>query len=205
MGLGMTFRLLIAAGVAVTLSSAHAQDAEEDAAIDAAIACRDISDPLQRLACLDAAAETLAVTRIIREGDEEEEGGSNAEPILEESFGLSSDDATEAETKRSATKPTETVEEFGSEFFPDEQRKREDRKLKSITSNVTEVRINKLGKVTVTLENGQVWRQLSSDNKSIRFYGKDRLYSATVKRSRFGNYLMTVDQLKRTIRVRRIK
>ena len=56
------------------------------------------------------------------------------------------------------------------------------------------------------IENGQVWRQLDSDDKIVRFpRSAERLYTAKVKRSTFGNYLLTVNELRRTIRVRRIE
>ncbi len=175
--------------------SAVAQPSEE-AAVDAAIACREIGDDLERLACLDSAAETLAITRIVREEE-------IAEKEREERafFGLG-----KAKNKTDdAPRTTETPEEFGGEYLPENIKKRDDTRLKEIISKVVEFRVNQFGKVTVTLENGQVWRQLDSDNKRLVFSQKERLYTAKVKRARFGNYMLTVNELKRTIRVRRIK
>ena len=181
---------------AAMFQNAVAQPSEEQA-IDDAIACRDITDDLQRLACLDAAAETLSVTRIIRE-----------EAIVEkkreekENFGLAGRDDDDDERVADVT---ETPEEFGGEYLSDARKEREDKRLKSITGKVAEVRVNQFGKVTLTLENGQVWRQLDSDNKRLYFSDDDKLYTAKVKRSLFGNYMLTVNEMKRTIRVRRIE
>lgn len=183
--------------LAALMASAHAQEAE-DAAIDKAIACRDISEPLDRLACLDAAAETLAVTRIIREEATAEKARDE-----KENFGLAKKD--EDGDDEQMAQITETPDEFGAERLPEQRKKRDERRLKSIESKITEIRINQFGKVTLTLENGQVWRQLSSDNKSVHFSKKDRLYTAKVKRSMMGNYMLTVNELKRTIRVKRIE
>lgn len=183
------FRIFV--GVAAIAGSAAAQPSEEQA-IDAAIACRDIEDPMKRLACLDNAAETLAVTRIIREEEIAEKKENE-----KKQFGLAA--------SKEALMGEDTPEDFGSEAIPEKRRDRESKRLKSITSKVAEIRINKFGKVTLTLENGQVWRQLSSDSKMLRFPGGDKLYTAKVKRSLMGNYMLTVNELKRTIRVRRVR
>ena len=194
-------KVVLAAGLAAicgTSVSVAAAQTTETQAVDAAIACRDITDDLQRLACLDSAAETLAVTRIIREEEIAEKKKEERE-----SFGLAKkgndDDAP-------PTLAATTEEEFGGEYLPENIKKRDETRLKQITANIAEIRVNRYGKVTLTLENGQVWRQLDSDNKLLRFPKKsDKLYSAKVKRSTFGNYLLTVKELSRTIRVRRVE
>jgi len=173
-------------------ATAAAAQPSEAQAIDDAIACRNIEDAMERLACLDAAAETLSVTRIIRE----EEVAAHAENEKKQ-FGLSGGD--------DILRGDDTPEEFGSERIPEKRKERENKRLKSILSKVVEIRISKFGKVTLTLENGQVWRQLNSDSKVLRINGKDKLYTAKVKRSIMGNYMLTIKELKRTIRVRRIK
>ena len=144
------------------LTPAAAQTSEAEA-VDAAIACRDITDDLERLACLDAAAETLSVTRIVRE-----------EAIAEQKrnertfFGLGKRKNKESDDSL----VTETPAEFGGEYLPENIKKRDEKRLKEITAKVAEFRVNQFGKVTVTLENGQVWRQLNSDNKRLIFSKK---------------------------------
>ena len=178
---------------------AAAAQPSEDEAIDAAIACRDIQDPMERLACLDAAAETLSVTRIIQEEELAEQ-----EREEREAFGLAGRDRGDKD-KTPAPRVAETEEDFGREALPEERRAREDGRLKNITAKIAEISVNRFGKVTVTLENGQVWRQLDSDDRRLLFPKGDRLYTARVKRSLFGNYMMTVEELDRTVRVRRIQ
>lgn len=186
---------ILAASALFSLAAAFSAAAQpsEDEAIDDAIACRDISEPLARLACLDKAAETLAVTRIIREEEIAEQKREERE-----NFGL-------AGAPRNTDDPIETEAEFGSEGVKDLRRDRDEKRLKAIESKIAEIRINKFGKVTLTLENGQVWRQLDSDDKLLHFPKGDRLYTAEVKRSVFGNYRLNVPELKRVIRVSRIK
>ena len=90
---------------------------------------------------------------------------------------------------------------FAVEGLGDEENKR----LKSINAKIVEIRLNRIGDATVYLENGQVWRQLDSDNKKLVFGNSDRLLTAKVKRGIMGNYMLTVNELRRTIRVERIK
>lgn len=195
------FRKIVVSGAVlgifctIGLSGAGAQPTESEA-VDAAIACRDIKDDLERLACLDRATETLVVTRIVREE-------AIAEKKREERtfFGLGKPKQKDEDNPL----VTETPEEFGGEYLPENLKKRDEKRLKEITSKVAEFRVNQFGKVTVTLENGQVWRQLNSDNKRLILSRKGKLYTAKVKRARFGNYMLTVNELRRTIRVRRIK
>ncbi len=187
--------VILAAICGSSLSGAAAQPSETEA-VDAAIACRDITDDLQRLACLDAATETLVVTRIVREE-------AIAEKKRDERtfFGLGKRKDKDDYDPLVA----QTPEEFGGEYLPENIKKRDEKRLKQITVKIAEFRVNPYGKVTVTLENGQVWRQLNSDNKTLHFSKKEKLYTAKVKRSTFGNYLMTVKEMGRTIRVRRIE
>ena len=195
------------AGAAFLMASVAAfAQPSEDEAIDQAIACRDIVDDLERLKCLDAAAETLSVTRIIREklaADEAQQEQDN--------FGLARVDRNDKDNdlEKAANKDlpilAEIEEEFGAEDIPEQRKKKEEKRLKSITAKIAEIRINPFGKVTLTLENGQVWRQLDSEGKNLRFKEGDQLYTARIKRGLIGSYRLTIPELKRTIRVNRIK
>ena len=191
------FSAILLAGLSANFT-ASAQPSEDEA-IDAAIACRSIDDPMERLACLDAAAETLSVTRIVQEEEIAEQ-----EREERDAFGLAGRDRDD-DDDQPAPRVAETEEDFGREALPEERREREDGRLKNITAKIVEISVNRFGKVTVTLENGQVWRQLDSDDRRLLFPKGDRLYTARVKRSMFGNYMMTVRELDRTIRVRRIQ
>lgn len=186
----------VSAAICVSMLSVALAQPSEAEAVDAAIACRDISDDLERLSCLDAATETLVVTRIVREKAIEEK--KREERTF---FGL----GKRKEKDDRDPMVAETPEEFGGEYLPENIKKREEKRLKEITAKIAEFRINPYGKVTVTLENGQVWRQLDSDGKTLYLSKKGKLYTAKVKRATFGNYLLTVEELRRTIRVRRIK
>ena len=180
---------------ALAVFPALAQNPEEQA-IDAAIACRDIQDPMERLACLDSAAETLAVTRIVRE----EEAVQQAKEEREQ-FGL----ARKPDETESQSAIAETEAEFGGESVPELRQTRDEGRLRNRTAKIAEVRVRRNSKLTLTLENGQVWRQLDSDSSNVIFPQRDQLYTARIKRSIMGNYMITIEELRRTIRVRRVQ
>ncbi len=180
---------LFAAQIATAAAAAQPSETE---AVDDAIACLRIEGDADRLACLENAAKTLQVTRIVRE-----EEAAAAEENEKANFGLPGDSDPE--------RVAEAPEEFGDESVPDIRRDKDGKRIKSINAKIVEIRVNSLGTATVSLENGQVWRQLDSDDKRLHFGNSDRLLTAKVKRSVFGNYMMTVNELHRTIRVRRIK
>ncbi len=187
----MNLQISAILAVVFAASAAGAVQQSETEAVDSAIACLSIPDDAERLRCLDAAAKTLSVTRIVREERE-----ANREEETRERFGLNG---------QMAEKSDDQPDDFGGENVREIRKKNEKERLKSINAKVVEIRVNSLKTATISLENGQVWRQLDSDDKVLRISKKERLYTAKVKRSAFGNYMMTVNELHTTIRVRRIK
>ena len=176
-----------AAAVLAATGAAVAQSAQ-NAAADAAIGCLDIENAEERLACLEGAAKELKATRIRRETAEESAAAeAQAAPVV------AAEEASEEDL-------------FGAEALAStKQAVREKDRTTRLTSKVVEFRVNALGDITAVLENGQVWRQLSSDNTIIRVPKKEKVFSVSIKRGAIGNYVMTVNELKRSIRVRRIQ
>jgi hypothetical protein len=181
-------RRLLASAIAAPLSiGAAAAQGDPSAAADAAIACLDIEDAGARLACLEGAAQELKATRVRRETAEESAAAEVASaPVI-------ADGATEEEL-------------FGAEALAaTKEAVREKDRTTRLNSKVVEFRVNRLGDITAVLENGQVWRQLSSDSTVIRLPTKDKVFTVAIKRGPLGNYTMKINEMKRTIRVRRIK
>ncbi len=183
----MSYRIILAAAaVAIVSPSAFAQSASDRAA-DAAIACLDITDAGERLACLETATQEIKATRIRRESAEESAAADAAGAVAYDE-GASEED------------------QFGAEALASTRHaKNEKRKTQKLEADVVEFRVNSLGVLTAVLDNGQVWRQLTSDDERIILPKKDRKLTVTVKKGMVGNYRMTINELKRTIRVRRIK
>ncbi|HBS31804.1 MAG TPA: hypothetical protein DEA40_08685 [Parvularcula sp.] len=173
------------AAAPILVSSAFAQ-APENAAADAAIACLDIENTQDRLACLEAAARELKATRVVIEQENAvaPDIAAAAEPVdqqaLEDSFGAEALDTTKRE-------------------------KREKQKKFKLTAKVVEFRVDRHNDITATLENGQVWRQLRGDSATVIIPPGERLYTVTIKKGPLGNYRMRIDQMQRWIRVSRVK
>jgi hypothetical protein len=175
-------RLLAGITAAAMLGAvpAAAQSAQ-NAAADAAIACLDIENVEERLACLETAARELKATRVIIEKENAVASDEAADPkALEESFGAEALDTTK-------------------------KQKRAEQKKFRLSAKVVEFRINPHDDITAVLENGQVWQQLAGDSETIIIPPGDKLYTVTIKKGPLNNYRLRIDQMGRWIRVRRIK
>ncbi len=72
--------------------------------------------------------------------------------------------------------------------------------------SLTEWRVARAGKYVLTLENGQVWRQIrgDSDKLSLPDDAGDNVM-IIIKKGSFGSYILRTQSSKRTIRVERVK
>lgn len=59
-------------------------------------------------------------------------------------------------------------------------------------------------KLVVTLENGQVWKQINGDNQEIRV-NLDRNQTVDITESSLGGYKLRLNEMRRTLRVERVK
>lgn len=172
---------------AALCGSAFAQSAKDRAA-DAAIACLDVDEADARLDCLENAARDIKATRIRRETAEESAAADAAGAPM-----IAADEASEEDL-------------FGAEALASTKKAvREKNDKARLTAKVVEFRVNPVGDITAELANGQVWRQLSGDSAVVRIPNKDKVFSVTIKRGPLGNYIMKINELNRSIRVRRIK
>lgn len=182
-------RLVIAAAAgALAATGAALAQSDQNAAADAAIACLDIESVEDRLACLESAAKELKATRVRRETAEESAAADAlATPVV------AAEDASEEDR-------------FGAEALASTKKAvREKDRATRLVSKVVEFRVNQVGDITAVLENGQVWRQLSADSTVIHLPNKDKVFTVTIKRGPIGNYMMKINEMNRSIRVRRIK
>lgn len=93
--------------------------------------------------------------------------------------------------------------DFGSENLP-ESASNEPRPLDHITAKVASVSYNYFRRFTVTLDNGQVWRQAESDTKVARF-GDDGGEAVTISRGFLDAFSLVIDGRRGTYQVKRIK
>ena len=203
--MGVFLNIVVAGAVslaAVGLAAVQEQP-EYEAGIDATIECLEIADPAERLSCLEAATQNLSAIR----NTDREETVALEKQRREETFGL-----TERQARQETEPPKQKAEaDLGAEqVIKKEKKKKKKQKQKEppveVTSRIVAVRANHAGKVTLALENGQIWRQPDSDTPRIVLRDPDdRVYTARIKRGGLGSYKLTVAELGRTIRVRRIK
>lgn len=92
--------------------------------------------------------------------------------------------------------------QFGAERL---KRKKMANKEQSPDVNAVAVKItrNRFGKYTVTLDNGQVWRQIQGD--TTRLFISEEEPVIRIRRGSFGSYTLKVPSSKRPIRVKRVK
>ena len=139
--------------------------------------CRVIDVPAERLACYDRLA-----------------GREEAAP---EALAL------EAAAPRSTLAAPKSEEELKAEF----EAKRELVKsgdAPAIYSDITEIVVERTDHLTIILDNGQVWRQLSSD-RPIRVNSKKPPKTVTITEAAMGSYRLKLDDSRQSIRVRRVK
>jgi hypothetical protein len=90
---------------------------------------------------------------------------------------------------------------FGSESLP-RARMPPNGSAKAITAGVTNLAFDGTGHFTVTLDNGQVWRQMAGDVSILR---QTQVSSVHIVRSVFGSYDLSLPSLHASYRVVRIQ
>jgi hypothetical protein len=165
-------------------------------AIDAALACRAIADSAERLACFDGAVAGLDGARAEQTARIQEKKAAK-EKKKKEDFGLKGD--------KEVIVMADTEENFGGEAVPEIRAAQEEKRLKTVTLTATNIRVNSLKQATLTFDNGQVWKQLESDSETLPVIKQGKSYAVTIKRGAMGNYMATIEDLNRSIRVTRVK
>jgi hypothetical protein len=163
---------------AFLLTSTTAQDA---ATIEGQlVTCRDMADTAQRLDCYDAVAAGIDSAAIQQAEVSQKEAKAEKRRL----FGFR------------APKPVTKEKDFGKREKPEE--------ITQISAAITEVKFRRDIAHRITLDNGQVWEQLGSDNRRV-YISKKKDYTATIKSGALGSFKMTIEPAGRTINVRRIK
>lgn len=197
--------------------------------------CRTIDDLEERVACLEAAlAEAETVTPDTPAADEPAAEAPptppavEAEPVAPAPAAVSSPVTTElppeepgvrdqltvpvpAETETPdapAAAETEAAPETGSDTgIGAEQLERPSGKVELARATGLEVeRYDEVPfrRLVVYLENGQVWRQIKGDTQTIRAT-RDRNQTVDIEESALGGYRLRLNEMRRTIRVERVR
>lgn len=199
--------------LALSLSvNAGAQDAD-----DAIAACARISSTGDRILCLETAlrsqpapeAEPVAALpevddEVLTNMDVSTAAAEIAAPTPEMSKEISS--ASKEETASVAevvvSKPDIGSEQVAARTMTSEERRAA---LASATNQrVAQYSMVPYERLVVKLENGQTWRQIKGDVQRIRVNLKKN-QTVDITESRLGGYQLRLNEMRRTIRVERIK
>lgn len=196
---------ILVTSVLLPASGAHAQE-------DAIAQCRTAATAEARIACLEDAlrADTASEPAPRAPASEETERRGLRLPGLP--FGnrdRGSDDTPAPVVAETAAAPA--AEGLGSEQV--NARRTNNREAQTelvannrLTSAVESFRSVGFQRLEVTLENGQVWRQIEGDTQRVveRMRSNGR-YTATVGETRLGGYELRINEMRRIIRVQRIR
>jgi len=157
--------------------------------------CQQISDEEQRLSCFDQIVAQLDNSVISVTAPQSSGSMTAAMPTrVAETAAVPSVAATAAVPATAVTTSRSINDEFGLKK-PDPVDE-----LQEIGSIVKSTSLDKRKKLLITLENGQQWQQI--DQGYLKIKTGDR---CTVKRGAIGSFLLKVDGITKTIRVRRVE
>ena len=139
--------------------------------------CRAIAEPEVRLACYDSYVDA-ALPQASTQSPAAMDPGP---PALE----------TRSEAERRAVFETRTEAARSGE-------------APAIVSKPVEIEADRNGILTITLENGQVWQQASSD-RVFRINSKKPPQSASITEAALGSYRLKFDGSRQSLRVRRLR
>ncbi|MCQ8183921.1 hypothetical protein [Parvularcula maris] len=178
------------------LSLLIAAVALQTAPVDAYRACVDVEDSLERLRCFDAAGR-------------EDKGRRQVAAPAPAAKVVAPPPARSAEldqARRAAEAADERARAAEAELARARQQARDASRAAKPSfpydAVVTELRFGTRGKLTVRLDNGEIWDQLDSDSTTISESRRDRVQRVTIKRAALGGRRMEIEPLGRTIRVR---
>lgn len=195
-------RKVVFAGLFTLLATVTAAQADlRDDALAAVQRCSGVSDKAQRLACFDSAA--VQVPGALNAPVTASAGPARPQPRQRGNF------FTRMLGLENQRPPQTTVAQFGSESIANGGASAFPTKISGDTVNQIHARLTAYqftgGYVTVTLDNGQVWRQSPSDSPLGGLVKPAPSYAVAISRDRGGNYAMKLSGLAGTIAVRRIQ
>lgn len=212
---------LAIAGSAVLLAFSGSAGAAEsqDALLHALAGCAALTDGQARLACYDRLAPQVKDALATPAPSATQPAVASAQPpapaqpripTKEEQkswfgFDLGSLFGSSPETQ---TKP----EQFGEERTPAKQqevaakeKETEVQEIDSITAKLTEYAMTPVGKFIVFLDNGQVWRELPSEDSNVPFKHEMSKNTVEIERGLLGSYILHLNGSLRGYKVVRVK
>lgn len=198
-------------GCAAVAPLAIAQSPDKGA--DAIERCAIETDPAKRIVCLEAALRGAPVAQTPVTSTEEIIAPEVAEPTPMTSVTVTRTETTPpsimAEEPSAPSAPMTAEPELGAEQVAARTANRQNTpsaEAEKRVFQVTATRTVPYEKLEVSLSNGQVWRQIKGDNQKIRIPRKYRdSLNVEIWSAPLSGYKMRLTELKRTIRVERLK
>ncbi len=154
--------------------------------LDEILECRAIAEDIERLRCFDNTTESAA-ENIASAGAEP--GGDRPSAVQ-----VASDESQSPD------------DSFGAEDLAQKRSKEQESAPKALHAKLVGLRFTNAGRYIITLDNGQVWRQITGDTDNLR------LPRATgdgipiiIKKGLLGSHKLRPASSKRSIRVERVK
>jgi hypothetical protein len=188
------------------------------------LACRDVPQADERLQCYDAAAHNAAKTPTpvaVTTNTGTVAAGGFGQNVSSREADLAAREAALKEREARLAKPVETAEEEATLFgipipftkkdrfnqvteLPNQTIERDENGVvEAMTVNVREFTVGGDDRLTLVLENGQVWRQIEGD--SIQLSSKpSKPHVARITRGALGSFNLQLNKMNRAVKVRRI-
>lgn len=162
--------ILPAAALIASMPAAIAQD-NQPISTQAVYDCAVIEADAERLACYDSAVGRLKAAE--ESGEVTTISRAEVETVQREAFGFSL-----------PSLPRLAMPRLGSGADKSAA-------VTEITSAVNSIRSSKINGLTITLENGQVWRQ--TDGKRVTYSKRKGVDEAVIRQAAFGSFMMKLD------------
>jgi hypothetical protein len=188
------------AAFAVIIASAAAAPAAAQSAADL-LSCIEIARDADRLACYDAAVAKVSP-----------EAKALSEKRAKETARIAAEEAAAAEAAAkakaeadAAARAAQAKADFGSEGVASkkvsERSKPAPDEITKLDATLSEILTNKEGKYVFLLDNGQLWRQVSTE-AGMNIKSGD---AVTVEKAPMGGYRITFKRLNRWVLVKRLR
>ena len=198
----------LAASAATGVAQAQSDEAESSPTVSALLACREIIEQDQRVDCMETQlanfAEALNSGRLYVVEEEE---------VLEaerDTFGFAREPLIQFANRlgmgRSRTEGAEDEPEISFDDGVTAQTDSDGRLAQLDGLAVASVRSNPRGRITVYLENGQVWRQTDRINvRQVRTSHIEEGLTASIERGVLGSFFMRLSHQQTRFRAERVE
>lgn len=172
----------------------------------AAAAPSELESTLQRCASAESAEARIRCLEdalAAAHGLDPDDSAAPPKSPIAASAGAPSGASTETQPEPPQATPAQPAS-LGAEQVEARERTSRDTTDKRMRARITSHRIVGYRALQVGLDNGQIWRQLSADTQRLNL-PDDRELTVEVWQTRYGGYQLRIEELRRTIRVERVR